>query len=102
MGAPAIDLTEKIFNRLTVLRRDLDKPMGAGKSAYWLCQCECGNIKSVRTDKLRNGDIKSCGCLQKETRGTCCIINLENKIFGKLTGLKRDLTQPQGINCPAY
>ena len=30
------------------------------------CQCECGNIKNVRLLLLRNGDIKSCGCLHRE------------------------------------
>ena len=54
MGRPAIDLTGMEVGRLTVLGRDVSKPSGAGKSVYWLCQCECGNITSVRMDKLRN------------------------------------------------
>ena len=53
MGRPAIDLTGMEVGRLTVLGRDVSKPSGAGKSAYWLCQCECGNITSVRMDKLK-------------------------------------------------
>lgn len=36
-----------------------------GKSK-WLCTCNCGNLTEVRGDKLRNGDIKSCGCLRKD------------------------------------
>ena len=55
MGRPAIDLTGMEVGRLTVLSRDLSKPSGAGKSVYWLCQCECGNISSVRMDKLKKG-----------------------------------------------
>ena len=43
MGRPAIDLTGMEIGRLTVLGRDFSKPSGAGKSVYWLCQCECGN-----------------------------------------------------------
>lgn len=29
----------------------------------WKCQCDCGNIKIVRTGDLINGHVKSCGCL---------------------------------------
>ena len=32
----------------------------------WLCLCDCGNLTSVVSFKLRNGNTQSCGCLQKE------------------------------------
>lgn len=32
-----------------------------------MCQCDCGNKKVVRGDSLRNGTIKSCGCLQRQS-----------------------------------
>ena len=32
MGRKCIDLTNKIFSRLTVLERDLTKPVGTGKT----------------------------------------------------------------------
>lgn len=37
--------------------------------ACWLCECNCEdhNIKSVPGYLLKNGSIKSCGCLQKES-----------------------------------
>lgn len=57
-----IDLAGKKFSRLTVIGLD-DKPI---RRAYWICQCDCGNIKSVRSDSLQNGAIRSCGCLKKE------------------------------------
>lgn len=42
-------------------------------SARWLCQCDCGNKKIIRTSHLVNGDIKSCGCssikLQMQSKG---------------------------------
>ena len=102
MGRPAINLTGKIFGRLKVIERDDTKPQGHGKSAYWICQCDCGNLKTVRTDKLRNGEISSCGCLQKEVRGKTVLINLVGQKFGHLTVLKRDENKPSGKNCPAY
>lgn len=57
------NLTGKKFARLTVLSfHHKDKKY----NTYWLCQCECGNIRVVRATHLKNGEIKSCGCYIKE------------------------------------
>jgi hypothetical protein len=37
--------------------------------ATWLCQCDCGNLITLTTAKLNNGQ-KSCGCYQKEKSRT--------------------------------
>jgi hypothetical protein len=41
-----------------------------GKSAdghiNWLCQCDCGETKTVASNMLRDSGTKSCGCLRKE------------------------------------
>lgn len=39
----------------------------SGRQGYWLCVCECGNRKEVRSDHLRSGGTSSCGCLHSET-----------------------------------
>lgn len=57
------DLTGQRFGRLTAIKKDDTKK---SRKAYWLCQCDCGNLKSVRSDSLQAGLIKSCGCLKKE------------------------------------
>jgi len=31
--------------------------------SFWLCLCECGNEKKIRTGHLNAGYFKSCGCL---------------------------------------
>ena len=59
-----IDLTGQKFGRLTVLERDTTRKGGV----YWFCRCECGNVKCVRSNHLRSGYVKSCGCYQKEKR----------------------------------
>lgn len=55
-----IDLTDKIFGKLTVLRRS-----GSHRNrAVWLCQCECGKQKICKSGKLIEGRNTSCGCSQ--------------------------------------
>lgn len=55
-----IDMTGKIFGKLTVLYQDkIHKD-----EAYWICQCECGTITNpIRGTALRTGRIASCGCV---------------------------------------
>lgn len=57
------DLTGKTFERLKVLRRAETKDRSTIK---WVCECKCGNIVEVDGAYLRNGDVKSCGCLKTE------------------------------------
>ena len=83
MGRPVCDLTNKKFGKLTVISRDLSKPTGAGKSAYWICQCDCGNICSIRGDHLRNSTTQSCGCLNSKGEEKIGKVLKENNIFFK-------------------
>ena len=48
------------FGRLTVL-----KQVESHKHGYrWLCQCDCGNLTTVRGINLRSSNTRSCGCLK--------------------------------------
>lgn len=52
----------KRFGKLTVISSD-GKEKG---SCYVNCKCDCGNIvKHVKTEYLKRGTKKSCGCIQK-------------------------------------
>lgn len=53
------------FGRLTVV--ELDK-FNKRSGVYWVCECDCGNINTVRSDSLTSGNTKSCGCLASEQR----------------------------------
>ena len=57
------DITGMKFGRLTVLRLS---HKDSRQECHWLCKCECGNEKTVSGNKLRSGNTKSCGCMQKE------------------------------------
>ena len=49
---------------------------------YWICDCECGNIKSIRENNLISGNTSSCGCTKKN--------DLTGREFGKLKVLYLD------------
>ena len=57
-----IDISGERFGRLVVI--NLFK--STGRRSFWLCKCDCGKETIVMKDNLRNGNTKSCGCIQKE------------------------------------
>lgn len=63
-----INLLGKKFGYLTVLEED-PKRTNAG-AVKWICQCECGNIKSISGNSLITGNTKSCGCKQYANSNT--------------------------------
>ena len=60
----AKNLAGQRFERLTALR-PIKKRANSGQ-IVWECICDCGKQHFVRSDSLRDGSVKSCGCLQKE------------------------------------
>ena len=69
---PAFDLTGQIFGRLRVIR--LAKK--CNHINYWLCLCDkqlggCNKEIITRTQHLRNGNTKSCGCLARQRSSEC-------------------------------
>lgn len=67
MSAKPIDLTGLVFGRLTVLR--ISENRTKQRSAKWVCQCSCGNIRDYAAPHLKNGRAKSCGCLSGKIKG---------------------------------
>lgn len=55
------DLVGQVFGRLTALKIS-DRLEANGSRAFWDCMCECGNTKTVRTNHLHTGFVRSCGC----------------------------------------
>lgn len=53
------DLVGQKFGMMTVLARALNDP--AGKS-QWLCRCDCGNEKVLRSEFLKHRPVPNCGC----------------------------------------
>lgn len=84
----AENLAGKKFGRLTALYRVKRK-----RGTYWKCSCDCGNIVSVRSDRLKLGTTQSCGCYGKEQRKKANTKDLTNQRFGKLVALYIDTNQ---------
>lgn len=55
------DLTNQVFGKLTVIRQDFTKPFN-DRGATWVCKCDCGTVKVMRSKGLLSGDMQSCGC----------------------------------------
>ena len=53
-----LDLIGQRFGNLTVLR----PAEAAGGKTAWVCQCDCGRETVIRTNHLRSGGNRSCGC----------------------------------------
>jgi len=60
------DLTGQKFNRLTVIEFIRTESSNGNMRNYWKCLCDCGNYKKAESRTLKNGSVKSCGCLRKE------------------------------------
>lgn len=58
-----VDLRGEKFGRLTVVA---ESPLRAGGHLHWVCICDCGKQITVLGYNLKNGNTKSCGCLQRE------------------------------------
>lgn len=61
MDKISIEVIGKKFNKLTVISEN--KEVTPRKL---LCQCDCGNIVTVKKTQVLSGNTKSCGCLKRE------------------------------------
>lgn len=95
------DLTNQKFNKLLVLEATDKRSCG---NVVWKCLCDCGNITYVAGCRIRSGNTKSCGCLNKDKRiQRIQDYNIKrqpvvpNQKFNKLTAL-RPLEERQNGN----
>lgn len=68
MSRKPVNLTSLRFGRLVALY-----PHGRSSGAItWLCRCDCGEYKIVKSYNLTKGGVKSCGCLRKGLKNEIC------------------------------
>ena len=80
-----LEITGETYGMLTVIR-PAEK---MGIHTRWLCECSCGNVKSIRTNSLRSGAVKSCGCLPYIKSKEMFTIHGKSHIEGKQGRLYR-------------
>lgn len=101
-----IDLTGKRFGRLTVLYKD--ESSYGNKNSKWVCVCDCGSIKSIRGKHLRDGLIRSCGCLNKEIAAAHCYNDLSkhhlsySRLYNIWRGMKERCNNPNNAGYKDY
>lgn len=81
-----IDMTGQKIGYLTVLNLDEIKTK-QNKQAYWICKCDCGNLKSISRKAMKSGNTSSCGCLRRKTASKNTYKDLTGQKFGRLTVL---------------
>ena len=86
------DLTGKHFGFLTVVSRSEKK--NAQGCYYWKCQCECGGIHYVTASNLKNGNVKSCGCINSFQAAKIKKILQDNNILFQTEYTFPDLISP--------
>jgi len=61
------DLTGQRFGRLVAIKYNI-RPSGKScqPKTFWICQCDCGNVKEVSSTNLLTGNTSSCGCYASE------------------------------------
>jgi hypothetical protein len=98
------DLTGRRFGRLTA-----EWPAGRGsRQVYWLCLCDCGNLKVIAGSKLVSGNTLSCRCMRKEkhraastTHGHTVAKN-RSGAYRSWTNMLRRCTNPNFIQWKDY
>ena len=88
------DITNQRFNHLLALYPDPNKD--SGKGVFWICQCDCGNIVSVRCADLINGHTTSCGCIKSKGQEKIIKILSDNNILFTIEKTYEDLKSPLG------
>lgn len=67
------DLKGKRFNYWTVIQKD-NHPKD-NRNSYWICKCDCGNVRSLPYSNIVNNKSLSCGC-KKYSKGEILISNI--------------------------
>jgi hypothetical protein len=67
------DLSGHKWNRLECLGFAYRK----GKAYFWWFRCDCGTVKIIDSKPVKQGKVKSCGCLHRERGATIARMHLQ-------------------------
>lgn len=88
------DMTGQRFGRLAVIKRGGSTPDG---QATWLCLCDCGTKCFFSGARLRSGNVKSCGCLRKDSTREQFLKHgkRKTKLYGVWAGINKRCYNPR-------
>lgn len=84
--ASIVDMKGQRFGRLLIVQQTEER--GQDGTVMWKCRCDCGNERVTDRNALQTGNVRSCGCLFKDTmqqRHANNRIDLKGSTFGFLT-----------------
>lgn len=85
-----VDIAGERFGNLTAIELvPLDERAPRSKGAYWKCQCDCGNLHTVRANLLRSGQTTSCGCKKTAANKPASAPTQPGDRYGRLTAVER-------------
>lgn len=93
------------FGRLTIIKEVEPKAdKKGGRIRYVECACECGKTCKVKFHALRQGRVRSCGCLRTESIKKYTKHGLSNKhpLYGIWKGMKERCVNPNGFAYKDY
>lgn len=104
MGRPIIDLTGRVFGRLTVVEQVPQPARDKGHCVkWWSCRCECGKVLSMRGKHLKATG-QSCGCLNRELirKATTKHGLYKSREYGIWASMIQRCTNPKAVLFPRY
>lgn len=93
----ASSLIGKRFGKLIVTQEWRDEK----SRIQCLCQCDCGNTKTIRRDSLKNGRTSSCGCYAKERHPKKHGLS-RSRIYGIWLNMKNRCLKPNAKHYEYY
>lgn len=106
MKSVLIDISGQRFGRLLVVRKSPRR----GRSTMWECLCDCGQLRCTYGVKLKSGETKSCGCLQREATSAANTTHGHTRTQTKQSSpeyiswseMLRRCSNPRRLNYPRY
>ena len=100
-----LDLIGQRFGRLIVIDKAPNYVLPSERiKSQWLCRCDCGNTKIIKTDYLRCGSTRGCGCLQRETNVAANTTHngTHTRLYKVWKGIKQRCCNPNATSYKFY
>jgi hypothetical protein len=102
-----IDKSGNIYGSLIVIAHShsVFRNSRQGSAQYWICQCFCGEVKTVLASNLITGNTTSCGCLgsRNNLKNVSKTHGLSKKpIYKTWHGMMQRCSNPKNISYKYY